>query len=65
MVKSFEVNSSAMRYAFPVIWIDISNFRFYHHRVAAVNLAGVQGIGDWDYDSDGESIDHDVLRNFH
>ena len=39
-----------------------------HHlaRVAAANLAGVQGIGDWGHDSDGTSgIDHDVLRDFH
>ena len=33
--------------------------------MAAANLAVVQGIGDWDHDSDGESIDHDVLRDFH
>ena len=32
---------------------------------SAANLAGVQGIGDWGHDSDGESIDHDVLRDFH
>ena len=38
-----------------------------HHlaRGAAANLVGVQGIGDWGHDSDGESIDHDVLRDFH
>ena len=32
-------------------------------RVAAANLAGVQG--DWRNDSDWERIDHDVLRDFH
>ena len=38
-----------------------------HHlaRVAAASLAGVQGIGDWGHDSDGKSIEHDVLRDFH
>ena len=38
-----------------------------HHlaRVAAANLAGVQGIGDWGHDSDGESIDDDVSRGFY
>ena len=39
----------------------------FHHlaRVAAANLVGVQGIGDWRHDLDGESIDHDVQRDFH
>ena len=38
-----------------------------HHlaRVAAANLAGVQGIGDWGHDSDGQSIDDAVSRDFY
>ena len=31
-------------------------------RVAKANLAG---IVDWGHDSDGESANHDVLRDFH
>ena len=34
-------------------------------RVAEATLAGVQGIGDWGHDSDGESIDDDVSRDFY
>ena len=30
-------------------------------RVAAANLEGVQGIGDWGHESDGGSIEHDLL----
>ena len=39
----------------------------FHHlaRVAVANLAGVQGIGDLGHDSDGESIDDDVSRDFY
>ena len=34
-------------------------------RIAAVNLEGVQGIGDWGHESDGESIELDLLSESH
>ena len=34
-------------------------------RVAAANLEGVQGIGDWGHESGGESIEFDLLNESH